>query len=132
MTIGHIIFGALVAAGIALLAANVLATICVGRTAALGRSQKLAQLAFIWGLPFVGAMLVMRLLSESDPDVVYRQWIPNETINAYVLQLLTVEARISLHAAQSAIEHSIVDPTPSVGSEDSGVGDSPGGAGSGD
>jgi len=91
----------------ATLVLNAIATLAVSRTHQLSRGQKIAQLAIVWCLPFVGSILVTRLLAESDPRVVYRRWIPSDTINTYVLQLLIAEARVSLRATQVAIEDSI-------------------------
>jgi hypothetical protein len=92
-----------------LLVMDIIATVSVLRTRQLSRLQKVGQVAFVWCVPFVGAMLVTHLLAESDPDTVIRRWIPNDTINAYVLQLLTVEARVSLDATRAAAEGAFLD-----------------------
>jgi hypothetical protein len=106
----YVLLGALSVAAIALLMMNTIATISVSRTRQLNLGQKLGQVAFIWCLPFVGAMFVTHLLAASDPGVVVRRWIPNDTINAYVLQVLAVQARASLQGTRAAIEGSIIDP----------------------
>ena len=41
----------------------------------------------VWLVPIVGALVVLHLLVESDPDLVRQRWIPNDTINTYVLQV---------------------------------------------
>ena len=75
----------------------------------------------------MGASLVMHLLAESDPDVVHQRVIPNDTVNAYVLQVLGVQARASLDATESAFEHAIVDAFTSHHDHSGGGGESGGG-----
>jgi hypothetical protein len=118
-----------VVAAVALLLINLMATVSLYRTRQLSRGQKIAQGAFVWCLPFVGASLVMHLLADGDPDVVHQRLIPNDTVNAYVLQLLGVEARASLDATQSAIEHTIVDALSSHHGSDGGTHSAGGGDG---
>ncbi|HJQ97667.1 MAG TPA: hypothetical protein VJ826_05085 [Candidatus Polarisedimenticolaceae bacterium] len=98
---------------VALLLINVVATVALYRTLQLSRRRKAAQGAFAWCIPFVGASLVLHLLADSDPDAVHERVIPNDTINAYVLQALGVQARVSLDATRSAIEHAIIDAVSS-------------------
>lgn len=102
---------------------DVVATICLLRTEQLSRFQKLAQGAFVWLLPVIGALLVLRLLAESDPDLVRQRWIPNNTVNSYVLQALGVEARVVDRAVGQEIEQFATDAlTGHSGYSDSGGG----------
>ena len=117
-------------AALLLLMMNIIATVSVARTRQLSLRQKISQVAFVWFVPFVGAMLVTHLLAESDPSVVYRHWIPNATINAYVLQALTFQARESLRGMRIASEDSLIDAFSSD-SDHSGS-DHSGGGGDGD
>jgi hypothetical protein len=49
------------------------------------------------------------LLVESDPDVVRQRWIPNDTINGYLLQALGLEARAFDRVATQEIEDFAMD-----------------------
>jgi len=104
MLIGVMIAIALVAASL-----DVVATACLVRTAQLTRFQKVSQGVIVWLVPIIGALVVLHLLVEGDPDVVRQRWIPNDTINAYLLQVLGLEARALERVAGQEIEQFAVD-----------------------
>ena len=96
---------------IALVAASldVVATACLVRTEQLSRFQKVAQAVIVWLVPIVGALVVLHLLVESDPDLVRQRWIPNDTINTYVLQVLGLEARAFDRLVEQEIRDLAID-----------------------
>ena len=127
----YFILGIVSVAALSLLVMNTIATVCISRTRQLTLGQKIGQLVFVWCLPFVGAMLATHLLAESDPTTVYRRWFPSDTINAYVLQVLTFQARETLRAARWSAEDELIEVlTPQ--SEPSTIDHSTGSGGEGD
>jgi hypothetical protein len=59
-------------------------------------------------LPFVGAFLVLHLIGQSDRAVI-PQWMPNPAINEHVFQLLGIEGKIEMRAAEHVVEQAIID-----------------------
>lgn len=55
---------------------NVLASLVVRYCHHLTRLQRIAQAIIVWGLPLVGAGLVLHLLYLDAPKVLPRAWIP--------------------------------------------------------
>ena len=96
---------------VALVAASldVVATVCLVRTTQLTRFQKVAQGLIVWLVPVIGALVALHLLVESDPDVVRRRWLANDKINAYLLQVLRLEARTADREAAQEVEQFAVD-----------------------
>ena len=87
---------------------NLMATVALIRASGLTRFQKVAQAVIVWTLPFVGAFLVLHLIGQSDRAVI-PQWIPNPAINEYVFQLLGIEGKIEMRAAEHVVEQAIID-----------------------
>jgi hypothetical protein len=85
-----------------------MATVTLIRTSALTRFQKIAQGITVWLVPFIGAYLVLHLIGQSDRAVI-PQWIPNPAINKYVFQLLGIEGKIEMRAAEHVVEQAIID-----------------------
>jgi len=104
-----VLIGAIIAIALVAASLDVVATVCLVRTVQLTRFQKAAQGAIVWLVPIVAALVVLHLLVESDPDVVRQRWIPNDTINAYLLQVLGLEARAFDRAAVQEIENFAID-----------------------
>jgi hypothetical protein len=93
---------------LALVVANLLATVALIRTHGLTRFQKVAQGVILWILPFVGAFVVLHLIGQSDRAAV-PQWIPDPAINEYVFQLLGIEGKVAERAAEHVVEQTIID-----------------------
>ena len=62
---------------------NVLATVSIIKAASLTAAQKVGQTIFVWLVPFVGAKLVLHLLSESEPEAV--KWIRSTGLGALII-----------------------------------------------
>ena len=69
----------------------------------------------------IGALLVIHLLAEQDPDALRRRWTPLRQINDYVTPALGVQAQAATRAARIAIENEIIE-TISDGSSGHGGG----------
>jgi uncharacterized membrane protein YgcG len=101
-----IAFGAFVLA-IAVLA-NLMATVALIRTSGLTRFQKVAQGVIVWVFPFVGALLVLHLIGQSDRAAI-PEWFPDPAINRYVFELLGIEGKVAERAAEHVVEQTIID-----------------------
>jgi hypothetical protein len=110
-----------------IIASNLMATVSLIRTSQLTRFQKIAQGVIVWCVPFIGAWLVLHLIGQSDRDVIPR-WIPNDSINEYVFQLLGIEGKIATHAVEHELEQTVGDFFTGH-SDHSGGGESGGGHG---
>ena len=106
MTYALVAVGAFVA--LIVVVANLMATVALIRTSGLTRFQKIAQGVIVWMLPLVGAFLVLHLIGQSDRAVI-PQWMPNPAINEYVFQLLGIEGKIEMRAAEHVVEQAIID-----------------------
>ena len=104
----YLVVGFLGLLALVVFSASLVATVSLIRTEQLTRFQKIAQTVIVWVVPIVGAWLVVYLVSQSDRRVVPR-WIPNDTINDYVYQLLGFEGKIALRAAEQELEHAVLD-----------------------
>jgi hypothetical protein len=107
--LGKILIGGMLVIALVATGLNVVASICLVRTEQLTRFQKIAQGVVVWLVPIVGALVVLHLLVESDPNMVRHRWIPNDTINAQLLQVLGLEARVIDRVAAQEIENFAVD-----------------------
>jgi len=72
---------------------SLIATIALIRTDDLVQFQKIIQGIVVVIIPYIGAVFVLRFLKESDEESIPKRWIPNDTINQYVRELLEIEAR---------------------------------------
>jgi hypothetical protein len=122
MTYAFVAVGAFVV--LIVVVANLLATVALIRTSGLTRFQKVAQGVIVWVLPFIGAFLVLHLIGQSDQASI-PSWIPNPAINQYVFQLLGIEGKIEMRAAEHVVEQAIIDSITGHMSDSSG-GDSAG------
>jgi hypothetical protein len=86
---------------------NLMATVSLIRTSSLTRIQKIAQAIIVWMVPFVGALLVLHLIGQSDRAAI-PEWIPDPAINQYVFQLLGIEGKVAERAAEQAVEQTII------------------------
>jgi hypothetical protein len=86
---------------------NLMATVSLIRTSSLTRFQKIAQAIVVWMVPFVGALLVLHLIGQSDRAAI-PEWIPDPAINQYVFQLLGIEGNVAERAAEQAVEQTII------------------------
>jgi hypothetical protein len=86
---------------------NLMATVSLIRTSSLTRIQKIAQAIIVWMVPFVGALLVLHLIGQSDRAAI-PEWIPDPAINQYVFQLLGIEGNVAERAAEQAVEQTII------------------------
>jgi hypothetical protein len=59
-------------------------------------------------VPIIGAWFVLHLIGESDRDVIPR-WIPNDSINEYVFQLLGIEGKMVTSAVEHELEQAVGD-----------------------
>jgi hypothetical protein len=98
-----------VVVGVAALVLNAIATVGLVKARPLTTAQKVAQLLVVWAVPFIGALLVIRLLVEQDPDALRRRWTPSRQINEYVNQALGIQAQAATRAARIAIENEIIE-----------------------
>ena len=114
---------AVLAAGV-VVAANLTATVALIRTNSLTRFQKVAQGVIVWLLPFIGALLVLHFISQSDRAAI-PEWIPDPVINRYVFELLGTEGKIAERAAEHVVEQTIIHSI-SEHMHDSGAGDTAG------
>lgn len=87
----------------------VVATIALHRTEDLDRAQKIGQGIIVWLVPIIGALFVLHLLQNHDQDAIPEKWVPNDTINHYVRDLLGFEARATNRFAKGTIEHEVVE-----------------------
>ena len=87
---------------------DVLALWVLIRTSQLTRFQRLAQGVIVLLLPILGAWLVLHLLGQGEPELV-RGWVPNDTMNYYVSQILGIESKLAMRAAEHEMEHSLID-----------------------
>ena len=55
---------------------NALATLAVKYDHTLDKTQKIAQSFIVWLVPFIGAGLILHLVSEHYPQAIPRNWIP--------------------------------------------------------
>ena len=95
--------------GVAALVLNAIATAGLVKARPLTTAQRVAQLLVVWAVPFIGALLVIRLLAEQDPDALRRRWTPSRQINEYVNQALGIQAQAATRAARIAIENEIIE-----------------------
>jgi hypothetical protein len=107
---------------LAVILANLMATIALARTCALTRFQKVAQGVLVWLLPFIGAFLVLHLIGQTDKDAI-PEWIPNPEINRYVLEMLGVEGKVAERAAEHVVQTAIIDSISEHMSHDSSGGE---------
>ena len=121
MTYALIALGALVA--FVVVAANLMATVALIRTAELTQFQKVAQGIIVWVLPFVGAFLVLHLIGQSDREAI-PEWIPDTAINRYVFEMLGIEGKVAERAAEQVVERAIFDSISEHMSHHSGGGES--------
>lgn len=116
------LIGAMITIALLVASLDLVATGCLVRTTQLTRFQKVAQGVIVWLAPIIGALVVLRLLVESDPDVVRQRWIPNDTINACLLEVLGLEARAFDRLAAQEIENVALDTfTAHTGHSDHGA-----------
>jgi hypothetical protein len=92
---------------LAVVLANVMATVALIRTSGLTRFQKVAQGVIVWVLPFMGGFLVLHLIGQSDREAI-PQWIPDPAINRYVFDLLGIEGKVAERAAEHVVEQTII------------------------
>jgi hypothetical protein len=78
------------------------------RTSQLTRFQKIAQGVIVWCVPIIGAWVVLHLIGQSDRDVIPR-WIPNDSVNEYVFQLLGIEGKMVTSAVEHEVEQALGD-----------------------
>jgi hypothetical protein len=97
-----------IVAGLALITANLMATVALVRTSGLTRFQKVAQGVIVWMLPLLGAFLVLHLIGQSDCAAI-PEWIPDPAINRYVFELLGIEGKVAERAAEHVVEQAIID-----------------------
>ena len=90
MTYALIALGALVA--FVVVAANLMATVALIRTAELTQFQKVAQGIIVWVLPFVGAFLVLHLIGQSDREAI-PEWIPDTALTGTCSRCSASKAR---------------------------------------
>jgi hypothetical protein len=88
---------------------DVMKTIAICRSESLTLLQKAGQTLFAWLVPIFGARFVLYLLSEHDFEAIPKRWIPNDTINQFVLMALRVPAERLTSMAKSALEQKIYD-----------------------
>lgn len=88
---------------------SLMATVGILRTDTLTKPQKLAQISIAWLIPIVGARLVVHLLSEQDIEAIPQRWMPNDTMNYYVLSSLGVPAQAMTRFASRVIQNEIYE-----------------------
>jgi hypothetical protein len=88
---------------------SVIASAALVRTDDLERIQKIAQLIFVWLVPYFGAVLVLRLLAEHDQKAIPSKWVPNQRINASIRQLLGIESRLVNRFSRNSIENEVAE-----------------------
>jgi hypothetical protein len=79
------------------------------RAAHLSRGQVIAQVAVVWLLPIVGALLVMHFLQENAPTKRQEPWSSPEKINSQLEQVLRPMATGATKAARQQIEQDVVE-----------------------
>lgn len=72
----ELLLGFGVLAGLMLLWLNALATLAIKHDHTLAPFQKIAQLIFVWLIPFLGASVVLHIVYDHSPEAIPKAWIP--------------------------------------------------------
>jgi hypothetical protein len=94
---------------VALVLLNIVATCALLFASGTSWRQVAAQVAVVWLLPALGALLVLHLHWDVFSRSNRVSSLSSKAPHLYVTQVLEAEARTADHAARAAVEHAVAD-----------------------
>ncbi|MGQ0697023.1 MAG: hypothetical protein ACT4PZ_02150 [Panacagrimonas sp.] len=104
-----LLLASLLIAAIGHIAIGLVATRRLLATEWLDQDQKRVQLVLLWSIPFVGAWLVLRILSEREDETQTEQPAHTGEENAYVRDALEAQVRVTVRLARRELRDEIRD-----------------------